>query len=89
MGPPDDPSLTPADESLGISEMAVILMSLGVAPANFKVAEGFERGLVVDCATGWNMSNEKQMKEVVQRVRFEEPVLLIGCPDVPCFQHLD
>ena len=64
VGPPDDPNLTPADESqMGISEMAVILVSLGVAPANFKVAEwfcrkrfgesavdmGFERGLVVDC----------------------------------------
>ena len=63
VGPPDDPNLTPADESqMGISEMAVVLMSLGVAPANFKVAElfcrnrfggtavdmGFERGLVVD-----------------------------------------
>ena len=64
MGPPDDPSLT--HKSMGISEMAVILMSLGVAPANFKVAElfcrnrfgeaavsmGFERGFVVDYATG-------------------------------------
>ena len=56
----EDLSLTPADELLGISEMAVILMSLSLAPANFKVAEvvcrnrfgdaavsmGFERGLV-------------------------------------------
>ena len=34
VGLPDDPNLTPADESqMGISEMAVILMSLGVAPA--------------------------------------------------------
>ena len=93
MGPPDDPNLTPADESqMGISEMAVILMSPGVAPANFKVAElfcrnrfgesavdmGFERGLVVDCATGWSMSDEEQMEEVEQRIRDEEPVLLIG-----------
>ena len=61
MGPPDDPRLSPADGSqMGISEMAVILVSLGVAPANVKVAElfcrnrfgdtavdiGFERGLV-------------------------------------------
>ena len=39
VGPPD-PSLTPADESqMGISEMAVILMSLVVALANFTVAE--------------------------------------------------
>ena len=66
MGPPDDPTLTPADESTGISEMTVILMSLIVAPANFKVAEwfcrnrfddtvvdmGFERGPEVDYATG-------------------------------------
>ena len=104
MGPLDDPNLTPADESLmGISEMAVILMSLGVAPANFKVAElfcrirfgesavdmGFERGLVVDCATGWSMSDEVQMEEVEQRVRDEEPVLLIGSPDVSGFQYLD
>ena len=37
VGPPDDPNLTPADASqVGISEMAVILMSLGVAPANVK-----------------------------------------------------
>ena len=44
VGPPDDPNLTPADESqMGISEMAVILLSLGVAPANFKVAELFCR----------------------------------------------
>ena len=66
MGPLGDSNLTPADESMGISEMAVIFMSLGVAPANFKVAElscknrfgdatvsmGFERGLAVDHATG-------------------------------------
>ena len=44
VGPPDDPNLTPADESqMGIREMAVIFMSLGVAPANFKVAEWFCR----------------------------------------------
>ena len=74
MGPPDDPSLTPNDELVGISEMAVVLMSLGVAPANFKVAElfcrnrfadvavsvGFERGLAVNYATGWDMSVEEQ-----------------------------
>ena len=77
MGPPDDPNLTSADESMGISEMAVILMSLGVAPANFEVAElfcrdrcgdaavsiRFERGLVVDYATGWNMSDEEGANE--------------------------
>ena len=71
VGPPDDPSLTLADESqMGISEMAEILMSLGVAGelqsgrivlaetdlVNAAVTTGFERGLVVDRATGWNMS---------------------------------
>ena len=95
VGLPDDPNLTPANESqMGISEMAVILMSLGVALANFKVAElfwrdrfgesavdvGFDRGLVVHCATGWSMSDEEQMEEVEQRVHDEEPVLLIGSP---------
>ena len=40
VGPSGDPMRTPADKSqMGISEMAVILMSLGVAPANFKVSE--------------------------------------------------
>ena len=56
-----------------------------MASANFKVAElfcrnrfgdaavsmGFERGLQVDYATGWNMGEEEQMKEVEQRVRDE------------------
>ena len=41
MGPPDNPSLNPADESMGISEMAGILMSLCVAPAKCKVPNGF------------------------------------------------
>ena len=91
VGPPDDPNLTPADDSqMGIREMAVILMSLGVAQANFKVVElfcrnrfgesavdtGFERGLVVDCATGWSMSDEEQMEEGEQRILHEEPVVL-------------
>ena len=40
-GPPGDPNLTSSDEPMGISEMAVILVSPGVAPANFKVAELF------------------------------------------------
>ena len=71
--------------------MAVTLMSLGVAPANFKVAElfcrnrfgesavdmGFERGLV-----------EEQMEEVEQRIRDEEPVLLIGSPTCLAFSTL-
>ena len=87
---------------VGISEMPVILMSLGVAPATFKVAElfcrnrsgdaavsmGFEHGLVVDFATGWNMSDEEQMKEVEQRVRDEEPVLLLGSPMCCAFSTL-
>ena len=72
MNPSDDPNPTLADESMGISEMAVILMSLGMAPANFKVAAEprntfgeaavsmrFEHGFVADCATGWNMSDEE------------------------------
>ena len=88
---------------MGISEMAVILMSLGVAPANFKVAElfcrnrfgdsavdmGFERGFVVDCATGWSVSDEEQMEEVEQRIPDEELVLLIGSPMCRAFMHLD
>ena len=79
MGLPDDPWLTPADASqMIIREMAVMLMSLGVALANFNVAElfcrnrlgdgaidvGFERGFVVDSATGWIMDDEKLMEDV-------------------------
>ena len=101
--PPEDPRLKPADGSqMGISEMAVILMSLGVAPANVKVAElfcrdrfggtdvdmGFERGLVVDYATGQDMDDEEQMKYVERRVRDEEPVLLIGSPMCRAFSTL-
>ena len=42
---------------------------------------GFERGLVVDNATGWDMEDEEQMKEVGRRVmEEEEAVLLIGSP---------
>ena len=103
VGLAEDPRLIPADESVGISKMAVIFMPLGVAPANFKVVElfcrnrfgdaavsmGFERGIVVDCATGWDMEDEEQVEEVERRVRDEEPVLLIGSPKVPCLQHLD
>ena len=53
-----------------------------MAPVNFKVVElfcrnrfgdaavdmGFERGLVVHSATGWDMEEEEQMKEVERRV---------------------
>ena len=99
----EDPRLVPADELVGISKMAVIFMPLDVAPANFKVVElfcrnrfgdaavsmGFERGIVVDCATGWDMEDEEQVEEVERRVRDEEAVLLIGSPKVPCLQHLD
>ena len=63
---------------MGISEMAVIFMSWGVALANFGVAElfcrnrfgdaavdiGFERGFVVAYATGWNVDDDEQMEEV-------------------------
>ena len=62
----------------GSREVVRILRSLGLVPVNFKVAElfcrnsfgdaavgkGLKRGLVVDCATGWDMEDEKQMKEV-------------------------
>ena len=58
--------------------MVRILRSLGLVPVNFKVAEsfcrnsfgdaavgkGFKRGLGVDSATGLDMEDEKQMKEV-------------------------
>ena len=89
------PRLTPADTpQMGISEMAVILTSLGMAPVNFQVAElfcrnrfgdaavdaGFELGIIVYCATGWNMKDEEQMEEVEQRVRDEESVLSDGSP---------
>ena len=84
IGPPDN----------GSHEILTILRSLGVAPVNFKVTDlfcknnfgdaavdmGFERRLVVDCATGWYMEDEEQMKEVERRVMEEEPVLLIGSP---------
>ena len=49
---------------------------------------GFERGLVVDCATGWNMNDEEQMEKVEQRIRDEEPVLLIGSPTCGAFSTL-
>ena len=59
-----------------ISEMTVILMSLGVTKANFKVAElfcrnrfgdsardtGFERGIVAEHATGWMNGNVGQQR---------------------------
>ena len=78
VGLAEDPRHMPADESMGISEVADIFMSLGVALANFKVAKmfcrkrfgdaavsmGFERGIVVDCATGWDVEDEEQMEEV-------------------------
>ena len=94
VGLAEDPRLIPADELVGIREMAEIFMSLGVAPANVKVVElfcrnrfgdaavsmGFERGIVADCATGWDMEDEELMEEVERRVRDEEPVLLIGFP---------
>ena len=41
---------------------------------------GSERDLVVDCATGWNLSDEEQMKKVEQHIRYEATVLLIGSP---------
>ena len=82
--PGKDAMLEHADGSeLCISEMAVILMSQGVAPANSKEAElfcrntcgstavdmGFQRGLVVDHLTGWmNDSVAQQRLHTEQRV---------------------
>ena len=48
----------------------------------------FERGVQVNFATGWNMSDEEQMKEVKQLVCDEEPVLLIGSPTYRAFSTL-
>ena len=73
-----------------------------MAPANVKAAAlfcrnkffgtavdmGFERGLVVEYATGWDMDDEKQMDEVERRVRDEEPVLLIVSPVCRAFSTL-
>ena len=70
MGPSDHPRL---QSQAGISEMAVILMSLGVAPSkngrgvlqgDAAVDMGFERGFLVHCATGWKLDGEEQLKEV-------------------------
>ena len=94
VGPPEDQGSSQLRPQMGSSEMAVIFISLDVAPANVEVAElfcgnrfggtavdmGFERGLVVDCATGWDMDDEEQMEVVGRRVRDEEPVLSIGSP---------
>ena len=35
---------------------------------------------VVDYATGWDMEDEEEMKEIERRVMDEEPLLLIGSP---------
>ena len=71
-GLPEDAMLEHADASeMCISEMTVILMSLEVTAANFKVAEsfcrnkfgdlivgvGFERGIIADHATSWVNDN--------------------------------
>ena len=73
-GLPEDAKLEHADASeMCISEMTVILMSLGVTTANFKMAElfcrsrfvdsavdiGFERGIY---ATGWMNRNVGQQR---------------------------
>ena len=88
VGLPEDPSLKPPEGS----QMGT-RCDVGVAPANDKVADwfgdmGFERGLVVDYATGWDMDGEEQMEEVERRVRDEEPVLLIGSPMCRAFSTL-
>ena len=63
-------------------EIATILMSLGVASSEFqsgrvllqqqlrwcRCRHGIEHGLVADYATGWDMEDEEQMKEVERRI---------------------
>ena len=52
-------------------------MSLGVILVNFRLAEDrFGDAAVdrVDCATGWDMEDEKQMKEMDQCVVDGEPM---------------
>ena len=76
-GRPEDAMLEHADATeMCISEMTVILVSLGVTTANFKVADlfcrnrfgdsavgmGFERGIVADYATGWMNDNVGQQR---------------------------
>ena len=79
VGPPEDPRLKPADGSqMGISAMAVFLMGVvdlfcGNTFGGTAVDLGFERGLVVDYATGWDMDDKEQMEEVERHVRGEEP----------------
>ena len=85
---PNDPSLTPVDESqMGISEMAVILMSLVWHQRISKWPNcSAETDLVsqpstwASSAASWRLSNA---------VRDEEPVLLIGSPMCQGLQHLD
>ena len=62
----------------GTSEVAELFCRNRFGDAAVRV--GFERGFVVDFATGRNVSDEEQMKDVEQGVRDEEPVLLIGSP---------
>ena len=66
----------------GSREIATILMSLGVASSEFQSGRvllqqqlrwcscrhGIEHRLVVDYATGWDMEDEEQMKEVERRI---------------------
>ena len=63
----------------GSRETVTILMSLGLVLVYFKVAElfyedrfGDAAGGKANCATGWDIEDEKQMKEVTRRVRVEE-----------------
>ena len=68
MGPPDDPNLTSADESM-VSEKSVILMLLGVAPANFKVAELFCRSRFGDAAV--SIGFERPRSGLCERLEHE------------------
>ena len=68
-----------------ISAMTVILMSLGVTTANFKVAElfcrnrfgdsavdiGFEHGIVADYAAGW-MNDNVDMVPTIKRANADD-----------------
>ena len=72
------------------------MLQLGAGPGNLKVAElfckerfgeeaqnfDFERGLVFDLTTGWDLDEQEQMDESERRIYDEEPVLLLGVADV-------
>ena len=94
-GAPGDLTLDCTDGSeMCISEMTVVLMSLGVTTANSKVAElfcrnrfgdsavgiGFERGIVADCATDGMRGNvgQQRLHATEQRVSSAETQLSVA-----------